>query len=58
MGMIEKCDRPTAKAIAAAGRVRAALELQALEATIASLVTACAKTCGGGAAPDCVILQS
>jgi len=33
-------------------------ELQALEATIASLVAACATTCDGGAAPDCVILQS
>jgi DNA-binding transcriptional MerR regulator len=33
-------------------------ELQALEATIASLVTACANTCDGGAAGDCVILQS
>jgi MerR family transcriptional regulator, copper efflux regulator len=32
-------------------------ELKALEASIASLVTACAKTCDGGAAPDCVILQ-
>ena len=32
-------------------------ELQALEATIASLVTACATTCDGGAASDCVILQ-
>jgi DNA-binding transcriptional MerR regulator len=37
---------------------RRRLELQALEATIASLVTACANTCDGGAAPDCVILQS
>lgn len=33
-------------------------ELQALESTIASLVTACANTCDGGAAPDCVILQA
>jgi DNA-binding transcriptional MerR regulator len=32
-------------------------ELQALEASIASLVTCCAETCDGGAAPDCVILQ-
>jgi DNA-binding transcriptional MerR regulator len=32
-------------------------ELKALEVSIASLVTACAKTCDGGAAPDCVILQ-
>lgn len=32
-------------------------ELQALERTIASLVTACAATCDGGAASDCVILQ-
>jgi DNA-binding transcriptional MerR regulator len=32
-------------------------ELQALEASIASLVTCCANTCDGGAAPDCVILQ-
>jgi MerR family transcriptional regulator, copper efflux regulator len=32
-------------------------ELQALERTIASLVTACAATCDGGAAADCVILQ-
>jgi MerR family transcriptional regulator, copper efflux regulator len=38
--------------------LRRRLELQALEATIASLVTACANTCDGGAAPDCVILQS
>lgn len=37
---------------------RRRLELQALEATIASLITACANTCDGGAAPDCVILQS
>jgi DNA-binding transcriptional MerR regulator len=33
-------------------------ELKALEASIASLVTACAETCDGGAALDCVILQS
>ena len=33
-------------------------ELQALEMTIASLVTACVNTCDGGAAPDCVILQA
>jgi DNA-binding transcriptional MerR regulator len=33
-------------------------ELQALEASIASLVTCCAETCDGGAAPDCVILQA
>lgn len=33
-------------------------ELQVLERTIASLVTACATTCDGGAAADCVILQS
>jgi DNA-binding transcriptional MerR regulator len=32
-------------------------ELQALERTIASLVTACASTCDGGATADCVILQ-
>jgi DNA-binding transcriptional MerR regulator len=32
-------------------------ELQALEASIASLVTCCADTCDGGAASDCVILQ-
>jgi MerR family transcriptional regulator, copper efflux regulator len=32
-------------------------ELEALEASIASLVTCCAETCDGGAAPDCVILQ-
>lgn len=32
-------------------------ELQALEASIASLVTCCAETCDGGAAPDCVILR-
>jgi hypothetical protein len=32
-------------------------ELQALETTIASLVTACAETCDGGAAPDCVIFR-
>jgi DNA-binding transcriptional MerR regulator len=32
-------------------------ELQALERTIASLVNACASTCEGGAASDCVILQ-
>jgi MerR family transcriptional regulator, copper efflux regulator len=37
---------------------RRRVELQALETTIASLVTACANTCDGGAAPDCVILQS
>jgi DNA-binding transcriptional MerR regulator len=33
-------------------------ELKALEASIASLVTACAETCDGGAALDCVILQA
>jgi len=33
-------------------------ELQALEQSIASLVTACASTCDGGAAADCVILQA
>jgi DNA-binding transcriptional MerR regulator len=32
-------------------------ELQALERTIASLVTACASTCDGGLTADCVILQ-
>jgi len=32
-------------------------ELTALEASIASLVTSCAESCDGGAAPDCVILQ-
>jgi DNA-binding transcriptional MerR regulator len=32
-------------------------ELQALERTIASLVTACASTCDGGATADCVIVQ-
>ena len=32
-------------------------ELQALERSIAALVTACASTCDGGAAADCVILQ-
>jgi hypothetical protein len=32
-------------------------ELKALEASIASLVTACSETCDGGAAPDCVILR-
>jgi DNA-binding transcriptional MerR regulator len=32
-------------------------ELRALEASIASLVTSCAQSCDGGAAPDCVILQ-
>jgi DNA-binding transcriptional MerR regulator len=32
-------------------------ELQALERTIASLVTACASTCDGGLMADCVILQ-
>jgi MerR family transcriptional regulator, copper efflux regulator len=33
-------------------------ELQALERSIASLVTSCAATCDGGAAADCVILQA
>jgi len=33
-------------------------ELQVLERTIASLVSACATSCDGGAASDCVILQS
>jgi DNA-binding transcriptional MerR regulator len=33
-------------------------ELQALERTVASLVAACASTCDGGAARDCVILQA
>ena len=32
-------------------------ELQALERTIASVVTACASTCDGGATADCVIVQ-
>ena len=32
-------------------------ELQALERTIASLVTECASTCDGRATADCVILQ-
>jgi len=32
-------------------------ELQALERSIAALVTVCASTCEGGAANDCVILQ-
>jgi DNA-binding transcriptional MerR regulator len=36
---------------------RRMVELKRLEASIASLVTACADTCDGGAAPDCVILQ-
>jgi DNA-binding transcriptional MerR regulator len=33
-------------------------ELQALERSIASLVTACATTCDGGATADCVILRA
>jgi MerR family transcriptional regulator, copper efflux regulator len=33
-------------------------ELAALERSIASLVSACASTCEGGAATDCVILQT
>lgn len=33
-------------------------ELQVLERTVASLVSACATSCDGGAASDCVILQS
>lgn len=33
-------------------------ELQALERSIASLVTTCAATCDGGAAADCVILRA
>ena len=33
-------------------------ELKALEASIAALVTACGETCDGGAASDCVILQT
>jgi DNA-binding transcriptional MerR regulator len=37
---------------------RRRIELQALEATVASLVTCCTETCDGGAAPDCVILQA
>jgi DNA-binding transcriptional MerR regulator len=32
-------------------------ELQALERSIAALVTACVTSCDGGAAADCVILQ-
>jgi MerR family transcriptional regulator, copper efflux regulator len=36
---------------------RRMVELKALEASIASLVTACAETCDGGAALGCVILQ-
>jgi DNA-binding transcriptional MerR regulator len=37
---------------------RRRVELQGLESTIASLVTAYANTCDGGGAPDCVILQA
>jgi MerR family transcriptional regulator, copper efflux regulator len=37
---------------------RQRVKLQALESTIASLVTACANTCDSGGAPDCVILQA
>jgi DNA-binding transcriptional MerR regulator len=37
---------------------RRRVELQALEATIASLVSSCANSCDGGPAPDCVILQA
>jgi MerR family transcriptional regulator, copper efflux regulator len=37
---------------------RKLVELQALERSIVSLVTACAATCDGGAARDCVILQA
>ena len=33
-------------------------ELNALERSVASLVTSCAATCDGGAAKDCVILQA
>lgn len=33
-------------------------ELQTLERTIASLITACAATCDGGVSADCVIQQS
>ena len=32
--------------------------LAALERTIASLITECASSCDGGAAPDCVILKA
>lgn len=32
-------------------------ELRALETTVAALVSGCARTCCGSAAPDCVILQ-
>jgi DNA-binding transcriptional MerR regulator len=32
--------------------------LQALEGSIASLITECAASCDGGAAPDCVILKA
>ena len=32
--------------------------LAALERTIASLITECAASCDGGAAPDCVILKA
>jgi MerR family transcriptional regulator, copper efflux regulator len=39
------------------GLRRKLAELQALERTIATLVTACASTCEGGAPADCVILQ-
>lgn len=37
---------------------RRRVELQVLESTIASLVTAYANTCDGGGAPDCEILQA
>ena len=32
--------------------------LRALECSIASLITECAASCDGGAAPDCVILKA
>lgn len=37
---------------------RKLVDLQTLERSIALLVTACAATCDGGAAADCVILQA
>ena len=40
-----------------AGLRRKLAELQTLERSVAALVTACAVTCDGGAAADCVILQ-
>jgi DNA-binding transcriptional MerR regulator len=61
LSLMERGASCTAARELAEGRLvelrRRLAELKALEASIASLVTSCAESCDGGAAPDCVILQ-